>query len=124
SVSRPGPPTPASINIHPAAVVIRSPAPVIVRNPGPAPITLIPRAAVAIRSPASRFSRPPHWTVIRNLRPGTVRVEIFRSDVVIVGAPPRYRIADHVVAIGVPLVKVIPCRRFADLVLLVRARAL
>ena len=50
SVGRTGPPTPASADIHPAAVVIRRPAPIVVRNPGPAPIRLVHPAAIAIRS--------------------------------------------------------------------------
>src|ERR1019366_9767265 len=61
---------------------------------------------------------------IGNFRPGSVVVEIFGSYVVVVGASARCRMADNVVAIGVPLVPVIPCRCFADLVLRLIARAL
>src|SRR5208282_696878 len=50
-VSRTGPPSPTSSDIHPAPVVIRRPAPVIVRNPSPSPIRLVDPAAIAIRSP-------------------------------------------------------------------------
>jgi hypothetical protein len=44
-------------------------------------------------------------------------VEILGSYVVVIGASPGYRIADHVVTIGVPLIKVIAGGRFANLVL-------
>ena len=124
SVSRTRPPSPTAVNIHPAAVVIRSPAPVIIRNPGPSPIGFIHPAAIPIRSPASGLIWPPHLTVIRNFRPGAAPVEIFGSDVVVVRVPSRFRIADHVVAIGVPLIKVVAGRSLANLVLLVRAGAL
>src|SRR5208337_3195423 len=125
SVGRTRPPSPTSVNIHPTAVVIRRPAPVVVGNPGPAPIRLIHPAAIAIRSPIGvRLIWPPHWTVIRNFRPGAVVVEIFGSHVVVVSVPTRVRVADHVVAIGVPLIKVIPGRRFANLVLRLIAHAL
>ena len=124
-VGRTRPPSPTSVDIHPAAVVIRSPAPIIVRNPGPSPIRLIHPVAIAIRSPVRvRFRWPPHLTVIGNFRPGAVVVEIFGSNVVIVGLPARCRIADDVVAIGVPLVPIIAGRGFADLVLRLIARAL
>jgi len=99
SVSRTRPPTPTSVDIHPASVVIRSPAPGIIRNPGPSPIRFIHPAPVAVRSPPRRHSRPPHGTVIRNFRPRAMSVEVFGSHVIIVRLPPRNRIADHVVAI-------------------------
>src|ERR1039458_5426327 len=122
---RTGPPSPAAVDIPPAAVVIRPPAPIIVRNPGPSPIRLVHPVAIAIRSPVRvRFRWPPHLTVIGNFRPGSVVVEIFGSYVVVVGASARCRMADNVVAIGVPLVPVIPCRCFADLVLRLIARAM
>ncbi len=124
SVSRTGPPAPRAVVHHPATVVIRRPAPGIVRNPGPSPIRLIHPAAIPIRSPARGLVWPPHWTVIRNFRPRAVGVKILGSDVIVVGAPPRFRVADHVVAIGVPLVPVISGGGFADLVLRVRAAAL
>src|ERR1035441_6873018 len=114
-VGRPGPPSPPSVDIHPAAVVIRRPAPIIVRNPGPSPIRLVHPVAIAVRSPVRvRFRRPPHLTVIGNFRPGAVVVEIFGSYVVVVGVSPRCRMADNVVAIGVPLVPVIPQIRRAS----------
>jgi len=124
SVCRPRPPSPTAVNLHPSAVVIRRPSPGIIRNPGPSPIRLIHPAAIAIRSPASRFGRPPHWTVIRNFSPGAMGIEIFGPYVIVVSALPRYRIADHVVAIRVPLIPIIPGRCFADLVLLLIAGAL
>src|SRR5450631_3007970 len=117
SVGRTRPPGPRSVVHHPATIVIRSPAPGIIRNPGRTPVRLIHPAAVAIRSPAGFHVWTPHLTVIRNFRPGAVAVEIFGSHVVVVSVSPRYRIADDVVAIGVPLVPVIPGRCFADLVL-------
>src|SRR5450631_559327 len=86
------------------------------RPPGPRSVVHHP-AAVVIRSPAGFHVWTPHLTVIRNFRPGAVAVEIFGSHVVVVSVSPRYRIADDVVAIGVPLVPVIPGRCFADLVL-------
>src|SRR5208283_3024099 len=118
------PPSPPSAHIHPPTIVVRSPAPGIIRNPGPSPIRLINPAPGAIRSPARRFIWPPHWTVVRNLGPSAIRIEIFGSDVIIVRLPPRYRVADHVVAIGVPLIPVIASRRFANLVLRLIANAL
>src|ERR1039458_9958532 len=123
SIGRTRPPSPTSADLHPAPVVIRSPAPVIVRDPGPSPIRLINPTPIAIRSPASRLVWPPHWTIIRNFRPRAMAVQIFGSDVIVVRVPPRFRVADHVVAIGVPLVPIIPRRRFADFVLRVCARA-
>jgi hypothetical protein len=51
-------------------------------------------------------------------------VEIFCAHVVVVGLSARNRVADHVVAIGIPLIKVIAARSLADLVLFVRASAL
>src|ERR1019366_8712186 len=124
AVGRTGPPGPRSVVHHPATVVIRRPAPGIIRNPGRSPIRLIHPAAVAIRRPVGFHVWTPHWTVIRNFAPGAMVIEIFGSYVVVVGVSSRCRIADDVVAIGVPLVPVIPCRCFADLVLRLIARAL
>src|ERR1700674_892181 len=124
SVGRTGPPGPPSVVHHPTTVVIRRPAPGIIRHPGPSPIRLIHPSPITIRRPVICHVWTPHLTVVRNFRPGAVIVEIFRSHVVIVSAPPRRRIANDVVAIGVPLIPVIPCRRFADLVLRLIARAL
>src|SRR6202165_3042100 len=124
AVGRTRPPGPPSVIHHPATVVIRRPAPRIIRNPRPSPIRLIHPAPVAIRSPVIRHVWTPHLTVVRNFGPSTVIVQIFGAHVVVIGASPRCRIADNVVAIGVPLVPVIPCRRFADLVLRLIARAL
>src|SRR5208282_1206174 len=118
------PPTPTAIDIHPAAVVIRRPAPVIVGNPGPSPIRFVHPASIAIRSPARRHGWPPHRSVIRNLGPGAMAIEIFGAGVIGTGLAPGFGIADQVVAIGVPLVKVIARRRFADLVLRIGARTL
>src|ERR1039458_4324084 len=123
SVSRTGPPTPSAVDLHPAAVVIRSPAPVVIRNPGPSPIWFVDPATIAVRSPAGRLVWPPHLTVIGYFRPGAMTIEIFGPDVIVVGVAPRFRVADHGVAIGVPLVPVIPCRRFANLVLRLIASA-
>src|SRR5580700_6968327 len=123
-VNRTRPPGPPTVVHHPATVVIRRLAPRIVRNPGPSPIRLIHPAPVTIRSPVIGHVWTPHFTVIGNFRPGAMIVEIFRSHVIVVGTSPRCRIADNVVAIGVPLIPVIPCRRFADLVLRLLARAL
>src|SRR6266404_5111645 len=123
-VNRTRPPGPRVVIHHPATVVIRSPAPGIIRNPGPSPIRLVHPSPVAIRRPIIRHIRTPHLTVIRNVRPGAMIVEIFGTYVVVVSASPRCRIADDIVAIGVPLVPVIPCRRFADLVLRLLAQAL
>src|ERR1035438_899391 len=124
SVSRTGPPRPTAIKIHPAAVVIRSPSPVVGRNPGPSPIRLIDPTAIAIRSPASRFVWPPHLTIVRDFGPGAVAIEIFGSDVIVVSVPPRFRITDHGVAIGVPLIPIVARGCFANLVLRVGASAL
>lgn len=123
-VRRTRPPSPAAIDIHPAAVVIRRPSPIIVRNPCPAPIRLVHPTPVAIRSPARRLRWTPHWTIIRNLRPRSVTIEVFRSHVIIVRVLPRFRIVDHVVAIRIPLIPVIPCRGVANLVLRIGARTL
>src|SRR5208283_4290100 len=123
-VSRTRPPIPPSVDLHPPPIVIRSPAPRVIRNPRPSPIRFIHPAPVAIRSPTRRHRRPPHWTIVRNLRPRPMSIQVFRPHVVIVGLFPRQRIADHVIAILVPLIKVIASRSFANLVLLVRPRAL
>src|SRR5208282_4166198 len=123
-VRRTGPPTPPSVDIHPATVVIRSPAPGIIRNPGPSPIRLINPTPIAIRSPVRRHRWPPHWTVIRNFRPSAVTIEILGSDVIVVSVPTRFRVADHVVSIRVPLIKVVAGRSLANLVLRVRASSL
>jgi hypothetical protein len=53
-----------------------------------------------------------------------VTIEIFRSHVIIVRVLPRFRVADHVVAIGIPLIPVIPRRSVANLVLGIAARTL
>src|SRR5208282_1528474 len=123
-VRRTRPPSPTSVHIHPAAVVIRSPAPIIVGNPGPSPIRFINPAPVAVRSPIRWHGRTPHLTVIRNLRPGAVPIKILRAHVIIVGLLAPFRVADHVVAIAVPLVKVVARGRFPNLVLLVCTRTL
>src|SRR5258708_3435291 len=123
-VNRTRPPGPRVVIHHPATVVIRRPAPGIVRNPGPSPIRLIHPAPVAIRRPVVRNVWTPDFTVIRNFRPCAMIVEIFGTYVIVIGAPPRCRIADDVVAIRIPLVPVIPCRRFADLILRLIASAL
>ncbi len=107
SVSRPRPPTPTAVDIHPAPVVIRSPAPRIIRNPGPSPIRFVHPAPVAIRSPIRWHRRPPHGAVIRNLRPRAMPVEVFRPYVIVVRLFPCQRIANHVVAIRVPLIEVV-----------------
>src|SRR5450755_1922341 len=80
SISRTRPPAPAAICIHPAAIVIRSPAPRVRRNPGPTPIRLIHPTPIAIGSPVRRFVWTPHLTVLRNFRPGAVRIQIFRPN--------------------------------------------
>src|SRR5258708_30599856 len=112
-VNRTSPPGPSVVIHHPATVVIGCAAPGIIRNPGPSPIRLIHPAPVAIRRPVIRHIWTPDLTVIGNFRPSAVIVEIFGSDVVVIGASPRCRIADDVVAISLPLVPVIPSSRFA-----------
>jgi hypothetical protein len=51
-------------------------------------------------------------------------IQTFGSDVIVVRVPTRFRVADHGVAIRIPLIPVVPRRRFANLVLLVGARTL
>lgn len=51
-------------------------------------------------------------------------IEVFRSYVIIVRVLPRFRVADHVVAIRIPLIPVIPRRSVANLVLRIGARTL
>jgi hypothetical protein len=46
-----------------------------------------------------------------------VGVQIFCTNVVFVGVPPRICIVDHAVAIGIPAVPIIPFKGSADLVL-------
>jgi len=88
-VNRTRPPGPRVVIHHPATVVIRRPAPGIIRNPGPSPIRLVHPASVAIRSPVIRHVWTPHLTVVGNVRPGAMIVEIFGAYVVVVGAMPH-----------------------------------
>src|SRR3984893_14692090 len=123
-VNRTRPPGPRVVIHHPTTVVIRRPSPGIIRNPGPSPLRLVHPAPVPIRSPVIRHVWTPHLAVLGNIRPGAMVVEIFGAHIVVIGVSPRSRIADNIVAIGIPLIPVIPCRRFGNLVLRLIAQPL
>ena len=101
------PPDPRILIHEPAAVVIRSPAPRFVGDPGPSPIRFPNPAAIAIRGPTTRGNGHPYIAVVRNGRPMSVRVEVFRSNVVAVGTRVTLRVVDGVVAIAGPAVKIV-----------------
>src|ERR1035438_1132226 len=116
-VHRSRPPSPGSVVLEPAAIVIRSPAPGLIGDPRPSPVRFPDPVARAIRSPVSTLIRKPRRTIIGNVLPGAVVVEILRSHVVVVGVLSRCGIADHPVAIRIPLIPIIPGRRFAQAIL-------
>jgi hypothetical protein len=74
SIDRAWPPTPAAIDNHPAAIVVRSPSPGIIRNPSPAPIRFIHPATIAVWRPIRVHIRPPHWAVVGNFRPRAILI--------------------------------------------------
>src|SRR5690349_10862868 len=103
-------PAPAVARVpEPAPVVIRRPAPRIVTDPSPA-IPVFPRpTAATVRRPiyADRHGRTPDMPVRRNVRPGSVVVELLRPinafrNVLIAG-----RLRHRPVAVLVPVVPLI-----------------
>jgi hypothetical protein len=53
-----------------------------------------------------------------------MRIEVFGSDIVVVGMTTSFGVTNHAIAITIPLIEVIARRSFANLVLLVGAAAL
>ena len=116
------PPRPRAAVPHPAPVVIRRPAPGLKANPRPTVVRLPGPVAIAIRSPTLRLIRHPDLTVVGRVFPGSVRVQILRSDVILVSVAPRRGLVNHVVALAVPAVPVIALWSRSDLVLAHRRR--
>jgi hypothetical protein len=82
------PPDPVTTINEPAAIVIRRPAPRLIGDPRPAVIWLVDPSPGTIRSPIRRGGRTPHGTVVGNLGPRAVVVEVFRTGVVVIRVVP------------------------------------
>src|ERR1035441_8874739 len=116
-VDRAGPPSPGVAVREPAAVVIWRPSPRLGANPSPTIDGLIRPGTVAIRNPSIWFVRNPDVAVVGLILPITIRVQVLRSRVAAVGMAPRTGVADHVVAIAVPLIPGVAIRSRGNLVL-------
>src|ERR1700733_1816063 len=106
--NRSRPPRPRAAVRHPAPVVIRGPAPWLVANPGPAVVRLVKPVAITNQRPILGLIRHPYLTVIRGILPAAIRVQVFRSHVILVRVMPGIRIVNHAVAVAVPPVPIIP----------------
>jgi len=115
-IYRAGPPRPVSSIDEPTPIVIRCPSPRLIGHPCPAVVWFPDPAAVTIRRPSRVCSRSPHLAIIRNFRPGSIGVQIFRACVVAVCMPPTLRACDHPVAIVVPCIPIIFARRGVGLI--------
>ncbi len=115
------PPRPRAAILHPAPIVIWRPAPGLKANPSPTVVRLPDPVAIAVRNPTFRFIRHPDLSVVRCVLPGSVGIQIFCANVILVGMLPRIRIADHAIAFAVPAVPVVPFGSGGDLVLRIGA---
>ena len=71
-----------------------APSPRAQANPGPAVVRLPSPVAILIGSPTIRLIRHPDLTVVGRVFPGSVGVEILRSDVILVGVAPGTRLRE------------------------------
>src|SRR5450631_253334 len=111
------PPRPRAAVGEPATIMIGRPAPRLGANPSPSVGGLIGPVAVAIRSPALGLVGNPHIAVVRDVLPTAVGVQILRSGVVVIRVMPGAGVADHVIAVAVPLIPSVAIGSRRDLVL-------
>ena len=116
------PPAPGAAIHEPTAVVVRRPTPRLGGNPSPSPVGLITPITGAVGHPAGIHLGRPAPTVVRNLIPLAVGIEIARLPCSTDPCAAGLRALDLLVAVAAPLVKIIPARGRIDLVLrIVRA---
>src|SRR6266404_5702660 len=108
------PPHPRFAIEEPASVMIRCPSPRFVRDPRPSPIRLPYPASGAIRSPVRGDGRRPDQAVVLHVEPVAVGIEVLTSHVVAVSVVPGLSVANGCVAIVVPGIPSVICRRPAE----------
>src|SRR5580700_7698490 len=116
-IDRSRPPAPVPAINEPASIMIGCPAPGLVGNPGPAVVGFIHPSAVAIRRPIRSIAGKPDLSVVRDVSPMAVSIQVLRSRVIGIGVLPALRAFDHVIAVAVPFVPIVSAGRSGNLIL-------